>query len=636
MEQITIGTAGHIDHGKSSLVRALTGTDPDRLAAEKERGMTLDLGFAHLPLGQDAQVSFVDVPGHEDLISQMLAGAQGFSGVLFVIAADEGLMPQSLEHYQLCKFLGVTQGIVVLTKVDLVEPDLAEWLKLELTDFFAGGFLETAPVIGVSSTTGEGIEALKEQIKQSFFPPPPATGAFRLPLDRAFTLKGFGSVISGTVLQGKAQLSDPLWLYPQEEPVKARGFQVAGKETDQLSQGMRGAVNLSGLSVDQLGRGMQLAAPGSLVNTQKIGVALEPAPGFESLIKNRLPVKVYAQTGFAMGRLVSLDTPAAVGGSSYWLLRLDRPLSLRFGDRLVLRGHSPEQSLAGVRVLALTGAWNRKNRDQNLAGLAALHLGNLSERILQALRLMGPRGLLRSELGPLVGAESKTVQKEVSLGLAQRQIVELDHKTHRLMHPEAVRRWAGFIHKLLAAHHQDQPEDLGAELDFLVGKIRTLLSRADFLGVLGWSVKENLLAKTDKFYHLKDFKGGLSPAHQDLSAQIIAELAQTAPRCLGLTALAEQLEAPKAEVFGLLKRAEAKGQVVQVAKDLFYTTDDTQKIWSQLEAHLLEQRTITVIQFKELFGLARKPAILLLEHFDSKGLTLRNGDQRSLPPGACS
>jgi len=629
LEQITLGTAGHIDHGKSSLVLALTGTNPDRLAAEKQRGMTLDLGFAHLELPNQRQVSFVDVPGHEALVGQMLAGAQGFSGVLFVVAADEGLMPQSLEHLQLCELLGVTQAVVVITKADLVEPDLLEWLKLELLEFFSTRSFAAAPVVAVSTKTGEGLDQLKEQINQLFFPVPAAQGDFRMPIDRSFSVKGFGTVVSGSVVSGVAHKDDLLWLYPEQQPLKVRGFQSNALEAESLIQGMRGAVNLPGLSVDQVNRGKQLASPGSLVNTQKIGVMLEVIPQMKRLLKARKPLKVYGQTGFSIGRLVPLSESQGEETAVYWLLQLDRPVSLRYGDRLVLRGGSPEQSLGGARVLALHGPLSRRDRKQGLEGLQQLHQGTLGQRIVQVLRFAGSQGAGKDSLGPLVGGSAKDIAKALTLLLAQQGLIEVDHKGHHLLHPTSMSSWGAFLCRCLRVAHQNHPEDLGVKVEYLVGKTQTRLSRASLMGVLGWSIKQNLLAKTGKFYHLKDFKGGLSPAHQKLAAQISDELSRTAPGCPGLNSLAVSLGESKEEVFGVLKSLQSQGQVVQVAADLFYRIHDIHEIQSRLQACLLEQGTITVIQFKELLGLARKPAISLLEHFDQQGITARDGDVRS-------
>jgi len=630
LEQITLGTAGHIDHGKSTLVQALTGTDPDRLKEEKERGITLDLGFAHFEPVPGKRVSLVDVPGHEGLVHNMLAGAQGLSGVLLLVAADQGVMPQTLEHFNLLKLLGLKKGLVVVSKADLADPELLQLLGLELEERFRGSFLEAAPILFVSAKTGQGVEALKQALVERFFPGPEPQGSFRLPIDRSFSLKGFGTVVSGTVISGATDLDRPLWLYPQKTPVKFRGFHSLGQPTSTLVQGMRGAVNLQGFEPKDLERGQQLAEPDSLVVTQKLAVRLEPIAAEAHKISARKPVSVFVHAAQAQGRLVPLETFEPKAGPLLCLLQLDRPLALRFGDVLVLRGGSPERSLAGARALSLSGPLNRRTRKVLVEQLAQLEQGDLAQRVRVLASLAGLGGISRLELGPRTGAPAKEIEKVVAGLLARQELVEPDKVEKRLFCPEQVRRLIGFFQKSLLAFHQAHPEEAGAPADHFFGSAPKGLSQGQVAGLLAWAGRQNLLAKTDKFYHLEDFKGGLSPAQKALEERCLDRIGQLAPNLPGLFHLAEDLGLDSPKLLSCLKLAEKRGKLVQVGEEFFFRPQDLETLWEQTKRELQKQQTLTVIGFKELFGLPRKLAIALLEHFDHRKKTLRHGDYRSL------
>ena len=494
MEQITLGTAGHIDHGKSALVLALTGQDPDRWAEEKRRGITLDLGFAHFEPVQGKRVSLVDVPGHEGLIHNMLAGAQGFSGVLLVVAADEGPMPQTIEHFRLLQLLGIKRGLVVLTKTDLADPDLIELLKLELAELFLGSFIESAPILEVSAKTGAGIEALKSAIVSQFFPAPKPTGPFRLAIDRAFSLKGFGTVVSGTALSGDCTLESPLWLYPQAKAVKIRGIQSSGAVTEGAQAGMRLAFNLSGITTEEIERGMQLAEPGSLLVTRRIGVRLEPIEAEASRIKPRKWVQAFCHAAKTRAEIIPLGAFAPKLGPTYCLLKLEQPLALRPGDRLVLRGGEPERSLAGAQVLALDGPLGRRDRPLLAQWLLDLDQGDEGRRILAALALAGLKGLNQTELGLRLELSKKALERQIQTLLASQAILEPDKNSKRLFHPDPAKRLIRFFQSQLAHFHQSHPEEAGAPADYFYGKSARFLEPQLVNGFLSWAARQNLLA----------------------------------------------------------------------------------------------------------------------------------------------
>jgi selenocysteine-specific elongation factor len=355
MKSVVIGTAGHIDHGKSSLIRALTGTDPDRLKEEKARGITIDLGFAHWSSG-DVHVAFVDVPGHERFVRNMLAGAGGIDAVLLVVAADESIMPQTREHFEICRLLGVTRGIAALTKADLVDDETVQLVRLELADLLKGTPLERAAMIPVSARTGQGLDALRSALitvaEQAV--PRAVDGAARLPIDRAFTMKGFGTVVTGTLVSGRICQDDELLLLPGDRPVKLRGLQVHGERRQEVVAGERTAVNLGGVDVDDVARGQSLVAPHLFESSRVLDARVELLATARPL-KHGARVRFHQGTAELLGRVALLPgEPAAglpPGSQSVARIRLEVPAVLTRGDRFILRAYSPPVTIGGGIVL---------------------------------------------------------------------------------------------------------------------------------------------------------------------------------------------------------------------------------------------------------------------------------------------
>ena len=363
MKNIIVGTAGHIDHGKTALVKALTGIDADRLEEEKRRGITIDIGFAHLQLTPELRLGFVDVPGHERFIKNMLAGVSGIDLVLFVIAADESIKPQTREHFDICRLLGIPQGVVALTKADLVEPDILGLVRLEVEEFVAGSFLEGAPVVAVSSVTGAGLDHLRRELERAActVPSKSAAGHFRLPLDRAFTVRGFGTVVTGTLISGTVHKEQEVELYPMGRRLRVRGVQVYGKPAYQAVGGERTALNLADIEPAEVARGMVLAAPGTFRTVTQVDCALELLPSAKPL-KNRAPVHFHAGTAEIEAHVRLLDCAAALQpGQRCWArIVLREPALLLPGDRFIIRMFSPVVTIGGGIVLDTGGQRYRK------------------------------------------------------------------------------------------------------------------------------------------------------------------------------------------------------------------------------------------------------------------------------------
>src|ERR1044071_9366187 len=399
MKSIIVGTAGHIDHGKTALVRALTGTDADRLPEEKRRGITIDIGFAELDLGE-VRVGFVDVPGHEKFVKNMLAGAHGIDLVALVIAADEGVMPQTREHFEICRLLGVKHGLIVLTKKDLVDEEMLALVCEEASELVAGSFLETASVVSVSSRTSEGVEELKSTLREIAAQVPARSEDFitRLPIDRAFTMSGFGAVVTGTLIGGAIAEGDELELLPTAQHVRVRGLQVHGAKVKQATAGQRTAVNLTGIETSELERGMVLTPPHRLRPTQILdgrATLLDDAP---RALRSRQRVRMHIGAAEVLARVRVLEESGEIkpGASGFIQLRLEAPIVGVLGDRFILRSYSPQHTIAGGIIV---DPFPLKHRGRELADararLNALLEGSPGERI-----------------GALVGSSSHGLKRE--------------------------------------------------------------------------------------------------------------------------------------------------------------------------------------------------------------------------------
>ncbi|HEY5864081.1 MAG TPA: selenocysteine-specific translation elongation factor, partial [Candidatus Tectomicrobia bacterium] len=354
MKQIVLGTAGHIDHGKTSLIKALTNIDTDRLKEEKERGITIDLGFAYLQLTKDIQLGIVDVPGHERFVKNMLAGVGGIDLVVLVIAADEGVMPQTREHLAICELLQVREGLVALTKIDMVEPDWLELVQEDTAEFLRGTFLEGKPIVPLSSRTGEGLDTLLETLRSlcAALTPRSTTGPVRLPIDRVFSMRGFGTVVTGTLFSGSLSLEDRVEVLPGHDTARVRGLQVHNQAMPVAVAGQRTAVNLQGLEKSELQRGAVLTTPGRFPVTYMLDVTLRLLAEAPRPLKHRDRVRFHVGTSEIMGRVILLDGDTLQPGQeTFAQLHLEEPTVAAAQDRYVLRSYSPVQTVAGGVVL---------------------------------------------------------------------------------------------------------------------------------------------------------------------------------------------------------------------------------------------------------------------------------------------
>jgi len=632
-KHVIIGTAGHIDHGKSSLVLALTGTDPDRLAEEKRRGITIDLGFAFLQLG-DTRFAFVDVPGHERFVKNMLAGVGGIDLVLLVVAADESIKPQTREHFDICRLLEIPRGLTVITKSDLVDGETLGLVRLEVEEFLHHSFLEGAPILAVSARTGAGLDSLRTELQRlaGAIPSKDTTRHFRLPIDRAFAMKGFGTVVTGTLVAGSVAVEDEVELFPARRRVRVRGIQSGGQSVERATAGQRTAVNLAGIGLDEVTRGMVLAAPGMFEPTQRLDARIR-------LLASARPLKQGTRLHFHQGtaeciadvRLLE-GAQLAAGVSGFAQLRLSAPVLVLPGDRFILRQFSPVVTIGGGRVLdALAPRHKLAREGQRVLGtLAALEHGSQTE-ILAALTKSDSCGLDLPALVARTGwheaevrAVAATLESEKELRIVSGQpLVVASAQSF-----EAVVRGIG---EQLDAFHGANPLVEGIPKDDLRERVAPGIRPEVFRAALDDAVRAGAVEVAGDLVKRAGRAIALSPEEAHAREQIEQAFARA-----GLTV------PPVKEVLGKLavesKRAQKILQLllreqvlVKVSEDLLFHRDAMARLRAQL-AEYKKQRgdRLPIPAFKDLAGISRKYAIPLLEYLDRARVTRRAGDVRIL------
>ncbi len=633
MKNIIIGTSGHIDHGKSALVKALTGTDPDRFIEEKKRGITIDIGFAHYIWEDRLDISFVDVPGHERFVHNMLAGVGGIDILLLAIAADGGVMPQTTEHLHICNLLEIRNGIVVLTRCDLADEEMVELVEEEVTELIEGTFLEDKPIIKTSAIAGTGLDDLKKEIATiaDSLPAQKTNNPFRLPVDRRFTLKGFGTVVTGTVHSGEANLDDKLMLFPQLEPLRIRGFQVHGQKSDRISTGQRSAINLTGIQKDQIERGNQIALPGQLVNTRVIEVELNIIPDKTGILKNRSKLRFFSNAQEVTGRLYTTDDfdPDATE-KQFVQVRLENDISCRYGDRFIIRNLSPVQTLAGGRIIAPFGNRTRKNKHRLSESLNGLASDDEITRVLEAVFLSGTKGVVADQLVPLVGSSVKAIQKSLQSLSSRGEIVSINNEKKKFIHKFHNERLAGFFVRTLKVFHKKQPEKPGAQGSDFFGKMSLTFSHQEVLSSLNWAVKQGFIVQTEGVYHLPGFEGGMNERQKKLKEQILRELKKSGFHPPGLVNLSKELDVDQKEIEKVLKIGLSEKWIIRAKDDLWYLPETIEIIKGKLIDFFSTKEDLTVADFKELIGVSRKHGVGLLEYFDSLHLTRRMENHRVL------
>jgi selenocysteine-specific elongation factor len=625
---IVLGTAGHIDHGKTSLVRALTGIDTDRLAVEKARGITTELGFARMDLGK-RRVAVVDVPGHERFVKSMVAGATGLDLVMLVIAADEGVMPQTREHLDICDLLGVRRGMIVLTKKDLVDDEWLAMITGDVTAAVAGTFLEGAPIVPVSTKTGDGIDALRTELAKQIdaLPPRAQTGVFRMPIDRVFTMKGFGTIVTGTVLGGEVKLGDELTVIPTNLTARVRGIEVHGAAVERAVAGHRAAINLGGLAVEDLARGDLLAHPGRVAASHILDVELRYLRSAPGPLPMRSKVLVHHGTTQVLASLVLVDAKEiAPGTTALAQLRLDQttPLGALPDDHFIVRGFvasaSGGSTIGGGRIIRVLAPKARKGAT-HAETVAALAAARLDQRVALDIKSSAFAGLGVADLVRRLGVPGETLRAPLAkLVAAGELLVTGEGDAAHYLHAQAVAELEQKIVKLVGA-----AED-GAAREQLRTQLPAALSVRAYDAILAALEKRNVIATAGD--RVRKSGRPAMPALSPVETAVLAKLEQTGIEPPRPKELPAALGLAEPQVKTALDRLIAQKLAIKVKPDLIMHARTVDDVRSKLLAHLDQHGTIDAQQWKDLTGASRKFTIPLAEYFDAEKLTLRVGDVR--------
>ncbi len=621
-----VGTAGHIDHGKTALVKALTGIDTDRLPEEKRRGITIDLGFASW-FTDDYQIGFVDVPGHERFVKNMLAGVGGIDSVLLVIAADEWIKPQTREHFAICKLLGIRTGVVAITKSDLVDRDIIELVRLEVEELVAGSFLAGKPMVPVSSLTGAGLDDLRKAILTSVAEiddRDATTRVFRLPIDRVFTMKGFGSVITGTTFSGRLNVDSEIEVLSGGLRSRARSIQVHGEPRQFASAGERTSVNLPDIELEQLHRGQQVLAPNTLRPSQIITARLDLLPDSKPL-KEQTRIRFHHLADELLGSIRFVDGTGAEllpGRSAVVQIRLESPVVAVSGDRFVIRRYSPAFTIGGGVILDAHLPKLRRNTRPEL--LQTLAEGTLVERVELMARLEGLHGLTIREVQARTGIRVETLLKEL------KNLPNLaDSGDRRWIHRDTIadfrRRAMEFLDRYFKENRMAVNVPKGEFVQQLVphGSDPALIN---FL--LQDLVREKVIALEGDAIAIPGRSKKLGGAEGELARLIEVRFADAGLQPPPVSELINTIQQKPKVIEGVVGFLVKQGTLVRLADGVYVH----QKILDTARQRMATRRgeTIDVGQFKELFGLSRKIAIPLLEYFDREGVTKRVGDARQV------
>jgi selenocysteine-specific elongation factor len=672
MKHIIVGTAGHIDHGKTALVKALTGIDADRLKEEKQRGITIDIGFADLSIG-DWQFGFVDVPGHERFVKNMLAGAHGLDLVMLIVAADESIMPQTREHFDICRLLKVKSGLVALTKADLVDEELLQLARAEVEDFVKGSFLEGMPILPISSRTGAGLDDLKQALLKlaATIPQKTTSATPRLPVDRAFSIKGFGTVVTGTLIAGELKNADEIEVLPNGARTRVRNLQTHGHDTDVAFAGQRTAVNLQGISIEQAARGSVLTLTGRLRPTSMLDVRLELLESAPRPLLHRSRIRLHHGTTEVMARVsmlsspepdilnadqsaadparqknqklnVTVETPVSgrrtvdafriePGNSDFVQLRLEGPITAIPGDRFIIRSYSPQITIGGGEIL---DALPEKHRLRDTKARAALEkLMSAKDFISRAntfIEMAGESALNATEIAARTGATDSQIAELATALTSSKSAIEISPAPLMLISTQAFESLASQVLEMLSTHHKREPLSLGISREEvrerLFGALKPEIFRAVITDLAG---RGKVVAERDAL-RMATHKPALTGADADTKQALEAafKAAGLQAGTLDEIAATAKLNLQLAKKFYNLLVAERR--IVRVG-DFVFHVDTIEDLKARVRAHKSISSKIDVAVFKEITGgLTRKYAIPLLEFLDRERITRRVGNEREI------
>ena len=622
MKHVIIGTAGHVDHGKTCLIKALTGIDTDRLKEEKKRGITIELGFAHMDLSNGQRVGIVDVPGHEKFVRNMLAGAGGLDICMLIVAADEGIMPQTVEHLDILSILGIKHGVVVITKADLVEPEFTELVAEDVKELTQGTFLENAPIIPVSAYTGQGLDELKEELVKLCVSLPERSeeGQFRLPIDRVFSLKGFGTIVTGTLREGKLKKDQNIVLYPENEPVKVRSLQVHSKDAEVAYAGQRVAVNVPDRKKEDILRGDILATADSLYPTMMVDVKLEVLKHTERSIKHGSRVHVYHGTKELLGKVALMGRDELKAGESdYAQLRLEESTALRKGDHFVLRFYSPVETIGGGVVLDACPKKHRKNDKKAYHTFEIKEHGTGEEQLeLAYLEHQGKFYSLKELMNKCSLDRSKT-RNQLKKLVENKKMIPLYDEVY--IHSEELKTYEKRVTQFLDHFHKEYPLKEGMGIQEVRSRLNLEQSKVTeaILDIL----KQNKVIKEEQGMMSKyRFKVVVKDDEDAMMKEIVEQYLN-----FGFAPLATDLylkEHAKQKKFKAVFTSLLNKKTLIRLDDQYCLHKDlyekAQAVFRELAA---EKGIVALGEYRENLGCSRRVAVPILEHFDKNGFTVK-------------
>ncbi len=627
-----VGTAGHIDHGKTSLVKQLTGKDTDRLQEEKERGMTIDLGFAFL--GDD--ITIIDVPGHERFVRNMVAGVSTIDLVLFVIAADDGVMPQTREHLDILKLLRIRQGIIIVTKIDLVEEDWVELVIEDIKDIVKETFLENAPVVSVSNETGKGIGQLKQHIFELLAQAQDRQdrGIFRLPIDRVFTMKGFGTVVAGTVLSGSLTPDQTVELLPQRQKLRVRGLQIHEQNVKMVKIGDRAAINLAGIEKETISRGDVLAAPDTFRPTRFFDgkfYLLESAP---KNLMNTARIRLNIGTSEVIGRASILDKEEIEPGeSAYIQFRLENPVVPDVGDRYVVRTYSPIYTIGGGIVLDINPRRHKRFSEEVLKKISTLESGDPERIIEQLLRNNKYQRITQNQIAQQTSLAKDTVEQVVSRFLDRKQCFKYSEKGQDyFIHGTFYLQLKDRIVQSLEEFHQKNPTRRGISKTDLKVLIDLPVDAMLINKVLEELVQGSKLVVSDNRVALATHQLQVTEHQQKLMDKIANIYFEQGFATPDIFNIAERIGISESEVDEILQILFETEVLIKAEEGIIFHQKRVDEATQLIKAHFNQQHQLTVADFREMIASSRKYAVPLLNYFDSIGLIIRQHDVRVINP----
>jgi selenocysteine-specific elongation factor len=628
MKHVIVGTAGHIDHGKTALVKALTGVDCDRWEEEKRRGITIDIGFAGLDLDADTHLAFIDVPGHERFVKNMLAGAHGIDLLMLVVAADESIMPQTREHFEITKLLGIKAGLTVVTKSDLVDADMRQVVVEELRTFLKKSFLADQPILCVSAKTGDGLDELKKELKRlsAEIPQKSSKEYFRLPIDRAFSIKGFGTVVTGTLISGQVSKEDEVDLLPQRKRVRVRGVQVHNQSVNMAFAGQRTAINLQGVEVVELARGMVLARCKTFQPTSRLDVELALIESAPAPLKNRDRVHFHYETSEMVCTVHLLDRAALKPGErGFAQLSLTTPTIAQPQDRFVIRRLSPMVTIGGGIILDPLP--RKHDRLDPLAEnfLKAARHGDWPGILQYIISESESKGITIEDLVARTGLRQEVLQDRLKSLVDQHKIQFL---STRILSTEQLEKLSDQMAALVKEHHTRSPLAIGISKQELKERLGIKVSVEVFEFLLADMVQKKILGISKDLVHAAGRSVALS-SEEDTGKKIILEAFRSAGLAVpSVDEVLARLKIDRARAKQIVQLLVREGALVRVTTDLMFHADSIRELRDRLRAWKAKSPRISVGEFKEMTGISRKYAIPLLEFLDRERVTRRDGDAR--------